>query len=155
MVTVFVHSGQKELRKEDVSQWLAWSFLQQIIIRSVPSLNFRDEALPIEAFKDVVWRASSLRLTDGVFPNASIEVQWCSMVWDKISMIWDIIDLTNHSLDWYDDLTKSDYHGNSNVADTKKVRFQPNLSENFETEVGSVKEKRKIEISLINQINGH
>ena len=47
-------------------------------------------------------------------------VQWLSMVWDKIPMIWDIIDLANYSLDWYDDLTKSDYHGNSNVADTKK-----------------------------------
>ena len=31
-----------------------------------------------------------------------------------------MIDLANYSLDWYDDLTKSDYHGNSNVADTKK-----------------------------------
>ena len=47
-------------------------------------------------------------------------VQWLSKVWDKIPMIWDIIDLANYSLDWYDDLTKSDYHGNSNVADTKK-----------------------------------
>ena len=63
------------------------------------------------------------------------------MVWDKIPMIWDIIDLANYSLDWYDDLTKSDYHGNSNVAD-KKVWYQPNLSENFETAVGSVKEKK-------------
>ena len=50
----------------------------------------------------------------------SLKVQWLSMVWDKIPMIWDIIDLANYSLDWYDDLTKSDYHGNSNVADTKK-----------------------------------
>ena len=50
----------------------------------------------------------------------SNQVQWLSMVWDKIPMIWDIIDLANYSLDWYDDLTKSDYHGNSNVADTKK-----------------------------------
>ena len=48
------------------------------------------------------------------------QLQWLSMVWDKIPMIWDIIDLANYSLDWYDDLTKSDYHGNSNVADTKK-----------------------------------
>ena len=46
-------------------------------------------------------------------------VQWCSMVWDKIPMIWDIIDLANYSLDWHDDLTKSEHHGNSNVADTK------------------------------------
>ena len=49
-----------------------------------------------------------------------LKVQWLSMVWDKIPMIWDIIDLANYSLDWCDDLTKSDYHGNSNVADTKK-----------------------------------
>ena len=76
------------------------------------------------------------------------------MVWD-IQIIWDIIDLANYSLVWYDDLTNSDYHDYSNVADTKKVRFQPNLSENFETEVGSVKEKGKREISLINHINGH
>ena len=46
-------------------------------------------------------------------------VQWLSMVWDKIPMIWDIIDLANYSLDWHDDLTKSEHHGNSNVADTK------------------------------------
>ena len=52
--------------------------------------------------------------------DPKFEVQWLSMVWDKIPMIWDIIDLANYSLDWYDDLTKSDYHGNSNVADTKK-----------------------------------
>ena len=42
------------------------------------------------------------------------------MVWDKIPMIWDIKDLAKYSLDWYDDLTQSDYHCNSNVADTKK-----------------------------------
>ena len=47
-------------------------------------------------------------------------VQWLSMVWDKIPMIWDIIDLANYSLDLYDDLTKSDFHGNSNAADAKK-----------------------------------
>ena len=46
-------------------------------------------------------------------------IQWLSMVWDKIPMIWDIIDLANYSLDWHDDLTKSEHHGNSNVADTK------------------------------------
>ena len=46
-------------------------------------------------------------------------LQWLSMVWDKIPMIWDIIDLANYSLDWHDDLTKSEHHGNSNVADTK------------------------------------
>ena len=47
------------------------------------------------------------------------QLQWCPMVWDKIPMIWDIIDLANYSLDWHDDLTKSEHHGNSNVADTK------------------------------------
>ena len=47
-------------------------------------------------------------------------VQWLSMVWDKIPTIWDIIDLANNSLDWYDDLTKSEHHGNSNAGDTKK-----------------------------------
>ena len=87
--------------------------------------------------------------------NHTHQVQWLSMVWDRIPMIWDIIDLANYSMDWHDDLTKSEHHGNSNVADTKKLRFQPNLSENFETEVGSVKEKEKREISLINHINGH
>ena len=49
----------------------------------------------------------------------TMTVQWLSMVWDKIPMIWDIIDLANYSLDWHDDLTKSEHHGNSNVADTK------------------------------------
>ena len=77
------------------------------------------------------------------------------MVWEKIPMIWDMIDLANYSLDWYDDFTKSDYHSNSNVADTKNERFQPNSSKKFETEVGSVKEKEKREISLIIYINGH
>ena len=33
--------------------------------------------------------------------------------------------------------------------------LQSNLSENFETEVGSVKEKKKREISLINHLNEH
>ena len=47
------------------------------------------------------------------------KLQWLSMVWDKIPMIWDIIELANYSLDWHDDLTKSEHHGNSNVADTK------------------------------------
>ena len=48
------------------------------------------------------------------------EVQWLSMVWDKIPMIWDIIDLANYSLDLHVDLTKFDYHENSNAGDTKK-----------------------------------
>ena len=52
--------------------------------------------------------------------SENLRVQWLSMVWDKIPMIWDIIDLTNYSLDWYDGLTKSDYQRNSNVADAKK-----------------------------------
>ena len=51
--------------------------------------------------------------------EALVYIQWLSMVWDKIPMIWDIIDLANYSLDWHDDLTKSEHHGNSNVADTK------------------------------------
>ena len=51
--------------------------------------------------------------------SAGSHLQWLSMVWDKIPMIWDIIDLANYSLDWHDDLTKSEHHGNSNVADTK------------------------------------
>ena len=51
--------------------------------------------------------------------SKTCKVQWLSMVWDKIPMIWDIIDLANYSLDWHDDLTKSEHHGNSNVADTK------------------------------------
>ena len=42
------------------------------------------------------------------------------MVWDKIPMIWDIIDLANYSLDLHADLTKFDHHKNSNAGDTKK-----------------------------------
>ena len=41
------------------------------------------------------------------------------MVSDNISMVWDIIDLTNHSLDWNVALTKSDNFKNSNLGDTK------------------------------------
>ena len=89
-----------------------------------------------------------------IWGQKPFRVQWLSMVWDKIPTIWDMTDLANYSLDLHFDLTKFDYHENSNVAD-KKVRFQPNLSEKLETEVGSVKEKGKREISLINHINGH
>ena len=53
------------------------------------------------------------------FSFGEVKGQWLSMVWDRIPMIWDIIDLANYSLDWHDDLTKSEHHGNSNVADTK------------------------------------
>ena len=49
-----------------------------------------------------------------------LQVQWLSMVWDKIPMIWDIIDLANYSLDLHADLTKFDHHKNSNAGDTKK-----------------------------------
>jgi hypothetical protein len=42
------------------------------------------------------------------------------MVWDKIPMIWDIINLVNYSLDLHADLTKFDYHKNPNAGDTKK-----------------------------------
>ena len=47
-------------------------------------------------------------------------VQWLSMVWDKIPMIGDVIDLANNSSDLHFDLTKFDYHENSNAGDTKK-----------------------------------
>ena len=47
------------------------------------------------------------------------KVQWLSMVWDKIPIIWDIIDLSNYSLDWHADLARFDHHENSNVGDTK------------------------------------
>ena len=47
------------------------------------------------------------------------DLQWLSMVWDKIPMIWDIIDLANYSLDLQVDMTKFDYHENSNANDTK------------------------------------
>ena len=55
-----------------------------------------------------------------VLLSTELNVPWLSMVWDKIPMSWHIIDPANYSLDWYDDFTKSDYHGNSNVADPKK-----------------------------------
>ena len=64
------------------------------------------------------WSSNFLAKTPN-FPSKLYYVQWLSMVWDKIPMIWDIIDLANYSLDWHDDLTKSEHHGNSNVADTK------------------------------------
>ena len=48
-----------------------------------------------------------------------MEVQWLSMVRDKIPMIWDIIDHANYSLDLHADLTKFDHHKNSKAGDTK------------------------------------
>ena len=57
-------------------------------------------------------------LKDSLQTIANAYIQWLSMFWDKSPMIWDIIDLANFNLDWYV-VTKSDYHGNSNVADTK------------------------------------
>ena len=54
------------------------------------------------------------------FASILLDVQWLSMVWDKIPMIWDIIDLANYSLDLHVDMTKFDLHKNSNAGDTKK-----------------------------------
>ena len=77
---------------------------------------FIHSSFTFQVVKTMVFRVAA-RAHQGVY------IQRRSMVLDKISMVWDIIELTSYSLDRNVDMTKSDYHDNSNLGVTKKKDF--------------------------------